>query len=250
MSTQTRQLTVTPGAVPQTIRLTSGYSSTVVFQDATGAPWPVLAMVLGAARSFAATQPRVEQEVLTEGQAASAESPGHAAAKAGALGQTRNVASNVVNIVPLTNHASSNLAVTLEGAPYPVVLHLLTESAAKDGRVADALVVLRLDRPGPNAREPELRPHGPNTVSAEMLQLVHGIAPKGAGKVRVAPRAPGIAVWEIGGRYYLRTPHALVWPAWSASAAGEDVRVYVIPKTPSIVVAADGRQQKFLLGQR
>ena len=39
MRTQTRQINITPGAVPQVIRLTAGYVSTIIFQDNTGAPW-------------------------------------------------------------------------------------------------------------------------------------------------------------------------------------------------------------------
>jgi intracellular multiplication protein IcmK len=250
MSTQTRRLDVTPGAVPQIIRLTAGYASTLVFQDATGAPWPVNSMVLGSVRSFSATQPKVEQQEITEAQAASTDSPGVAAARAAVSGQTHNTTSNVVSLVPLTNHASSNLVVTLEGAPYPVVLHLLTESSAKDGRVADALVVLRLDKAGPNAKRPELHPKGPNTVSDEMLGIVHGIPPSGARRIGTTPKVPGVAVWEAGGKRYLRTAHALVWPSWSASADGEDVRVYLMPKVPSMVLSIDGRQRKFLLESR
>ena len=95
-----------------------------------------------------ATQPKVEAE---DGEAQSGVRNRTGTARA-------NVASNVVSLVPLTNHASSNLMVTLEDAPYPVVLHLITESQARRGRVGDALVVFRLDRGGPNAKPAVLAP--------------------------------------------------------------------------------------------
>jgi intracellular multiplication protein IcmK len=250
MRTQTRQINVTPGAVPQVIRLTAGYSSTLVFQDSTGAPWPVLSMILGASKSFEASQPKVEQETITEAQADKADSVGQAKAAAQINGQSKNVQSNIINIVPLTNHASSNLVVTLEAAPYPIVLHLLTESTVKDGRVADALVVFRLDKSGPQANLPQLEPSNGTTatVTPEMLSFVHGIAPQGAVSVQVSPKIPGLTVWEYRGRYYMRTAYAAVWPAWTAAANGDDVRVYQIPKTPSVVVSVNGAHQKFVLG--
>lgn len=70
--------------------------------------------------------------------------------------------------------------VTLEDAPYPVVLHLITESQARRGRVGDALVVFRLDRGGPNAKPAVLAPPAPEAVSADLLEFVHGVPPDGA----------------------------------------------------------------------
>ena len=89
MRTGTRQISAVPGAVPQVIRLTAGYSSTVMFQDATGEPWPVLSIVLGNARAFQATQPKVEAE---DGEAQSGARNRTGTARA-------NVASNVVSLV-------------------------------------------------------------------------------------------------------------------------------------------------------
>jgi intracellular multiplication protein IcmK len=251
MRTQTRQIAVTPAAAPQVIMLTAGYSSTLVFQDSTGAPWPVLSTVLGSAGAFEVIQARVELEVITERQGG-AESAAQARAQAQAGGQPSNVTSNVINIVPRTNHASSNLVVTLENAPFPLILHLLTESQAKEHRISDALIVFRLDRHGPYAAMPQIEPASAaeTAVTAEMLGFVHGIAPQGAVAVKVTPSIPGLSVWEYRNRLYLRTAHAAVWPAWTAAANGDDVRVYLMPKTPSIVVSVNGVQQKLTLENR
>ena len=236
MRTGTRQISAVPGAVPQVIRLTAGYSSTVMFQDATGEPWPVLSIVL--ARAFQATQPKVEAE---DGETQSGARNRTGTARA-------NVASNVVSLVPLTNHASSNLMVTLEDAPYPVVLHLITESQARRGRVGDALVVFRLDRGGPNAKPAVLAPPAPEAVSADLLEFVHGVPPDGARPVRLEPEYPGTRAWLYRDRIYLRTGHHAVWPAWLSRAGCGGLTVYALPRAPFVVLSVGGERVKLMTG--
>ena len=243
MRTETRQLHVTPGAAPQVVRLTAGYSSTIVFQDMTGAAWPVMSMVLGSPSSFSASQPRVERDMLTREQAETSDSMSEARAKQG-LYQKENVTSNIINIVPLTARASSNLVVNLQDCPYPVVLHLLTDSPHKGSRSSDALVVFKLDKGGPNAEMPRLEPGSPETVTQELLGFVHGVPPRDAAMLTVEPGIPGVRIWKYQGRLYLRTSHNVVWPAWHALVGGDDMRVYVLPPTQSLVVSVDGRHQK------
>ncbi len=248
MRTETRQISAVPGIAPQTVRLTGGYASTVLFQDVTGAPWPVLSVVVGNPRAFSATQPRVTQETLYEDNttgddAHSARGSNRRNMEAG----TNNVASNVINVVPLTNLASTNLFVQLEGAPYPVVLHLLSESTALDSRIDDALVVFRMDKAGPNAKTPVLGPSIPGAVSEEILSFVHGVAPDGAKRVHFTPDVPGVQMWRHGGKLYLRTMHQAVWPAWTASASGDSLTVYAMPETPSVVVSVGGKRVKMAL---
>ena len=247
MRTETRKISAVPGAAPQVIRLTAGYSSTLIFQDASGEPWPVAALILGDAKAFQASQP---------GHPASAsQGPSQGAPRSTRDGQGQAQGAsyadhaNLVTLVPLTNHASSNLVVALEGAPYPVILHLLTESSAKQARVEDALVVFRLDTPGPRASQPAIGPAQPGPVTRELLNLVHGIPPEGATRLRLEPELWGTDCWEHGARRYLRTGHQPVWPAWSAQA-GQAVKVYVMPKTPGIVLSVNGRRVSLAVGGR
>lgn len=228
MKTATRQINATPGAVPQVIRLTHGYSSTLLFQDSTGAPWPILSTILGSPKSFQAVQPKVES--TEDGKNA------------------QNTHSNLINLVPLTSHASSNLVVTLEGAAYPVIIQLLTDSAVKTSRTTDALVVFRLNKLGPNANVPQVGPTTPVTVTPELLSFVHGIPPQGAVQMRTDPIFPNLRVWEFKGQYYLRTPYPAVWPAWTSIANGDDIRVYVMPKAPMLVLSINGVQEKLRIG--
>ncbi|MDR1856908.1 MAG: DotH/IcmK family type IV secretion protein [Desulfovibrio sp.] len=236
MATRTRQIRSDPGHRPEVVRLSGGYASTLVFQDATGAPWPVLSLILGSARAFSASQPGTERSAsaVNDGGTAPEEGGAH---------------SNIVTLVPLTNHASSNLTVMLDGAPYPVILHLKTESAARRDRTADALVVLRLDRPGPKAVQPRLVGRTPSPVTPPMLEVLHGRIPDGASRIPLSPEIPGVSCWEAGGVRYLRTVWPLVWPAWSATAQGEDVQVHVLPRTPTIVVSLDGEHKVLAAGR-
>lgn len=234
MRTESRTLHVTPGAAPQVVRLTAGYSSTIVFQDITGAPWPVLSMILGSPSAFSATQPRTEREVL----APNGKRPDEVAEG------TSNVTSNIVNIVPLQQRAFSNLVVNLENCPYPVILHLLTESPIQGKRNADGLVVFRLDKGGPKAIEPKIGPSLAESMTPELLGFVHGIPPQDAKMLSIEPTLPGLRAWLHNGRIYLRTVHSLVWPAWVGAAGSEDMRVYILPATSSAVLSVAGAQQK------
>ena len=235
MRNRTRVLEAGVRNKPTLVRLTRGYSSTLLFQDVTGAPWPVLSVILGDPGAFALTQPKVAQ----------AREAGKNADR-GVNTQGVNVHSHIVNIVPLTNHASSNLVLTLEGADYPIVLHLVTESVRSKGRTSDALTVFRIGRSGPNARTLPLGPEE-SGVSDELLAFVHGIAPAGAKRLGLQPADGGIEVWEYKGMLYVRSVFQAVWPAWTASAAMEGHTLYVMPRTPSLVVSKEGKRQSHLV---
>ncbi len=232
MRNRTRVLEAGVRNKPTLVRLTRGYSSTLLFQDVTGAPWPVLSVILGDPGAFALTQPKVGRE---------AENGNSKDGRA-----VENVHSHIVNIVPLTNHASSNLVLTLEGADYPIVLHLVTESVRSKGRTSDALTVFRIGRSGPNARTLPLGPEE-SGVSDELLAFVHGIAPVGATRLKLQPADAGIEVWEYRGMLYVRSVFQAVWPAWTASAAMEGHTLYVMPKTPSLVFSKEGRRRAYLV---
>ena len=173
---------------------------------------------------------------------------GSIAIMADALNNLSDASSNVVSLVPLTNHASSNLMVTLEDAPYPVVLHLITESQARRGRVGDALVAFRLDRGGPNAKPAVLAPPAPEAVSADLLEFVHGVPPDGARPVRLEPEYPGTRAWLYRDRIYLRTGHHAVWPAWLSRAGCGGLTVYALPRAPFVVLSVGGERVKLMTG--
>ena len=229
---------------PEVIRLTPGYSSTLLFQDMTGAPWPVLSAILGDPQAFSLSQPRVERTTRTLNSV-----QGDAGSSGNEAEETvENVHSHLVNLVPLANRAASNLVVTLEGADYPLVFHLVTESRRTHGRTNDALVVLRLAQKGPGAREAVLGP-APEFVGEELLGFAHGVPPRGARRLSVEPDDRGLKAWVWDGMVYVRSVHKAVWPAWTRSASMEGATVYVMPMTPSVVVSRNGKRETFRLKQ-
>lgn len=216
MRTETRVLTLQPGAAPHAVRVSKGYASTIIFTDATGAPWPVTAYIVGDPKAYNVVQP----EGLKPG--------------------------NLLSVLPLTNHGASNLTVTLENQTYPVVIHLLTESSANSRRVSDALVSFRVDQRGPNAQETIVGPSRAPTVNPTMMTFLDGVPPEGATPLNVSSDAddqgPNIAVWSYRGRYYLRSVSTMIWPAWIAMANGGDgIKVYEIPPAPSLLLSYGGQ---------
>ncbi len=228
MKTRVVSLPCTPQKSPHVVHLAAGYSSTIMLQDVTGAPWPVLTAILGNAEAF------------------SLSSPGRA--DAGDKADKQDVRhSHMVTVLPLKGHASSNLVLTLQDAAYPVLLHLVSLGARGKGRVSDALTIIRLEGRGPSARPAVLEPRL-ETASDELLSLVHGIVPENAKKIRAVPQVPGLSMWRCKDRLLLRSPYEAIWPAWFSRAGNDGMKAYAMPLTPSIVISVGGRAQSVRLG--
>ena len=242
MLTGTRTIPVTPGQAPQVIHLTFGYTSTLVFQDMTGRPWPILSVVVGNSAAFDCLQPKVTTQNLTK-------VPTEPNPNANTL-QNENVNGHILNIVPKTMRASSNLAITLEDSPYPIILHLLASSPNHNLRQSDALVVLRLAKAGPNAKLPNLGPALESQIVSDVtLNFIHALPPDGAKRIKTKPTLPNLKIWKYQDQLYLRTSHHLIWPAWIQVANGEDMRVYLLPKTRSIVISTHGTYTKLKIDE-
>lgn len=124
-------------------------------------------------------------------------------------------------------------------------MHLITDSPQKKLRQTDALLTFRLDQPGPNATLPTLSPNLPfATVAEEILGFIHAVPPKGAIPLKIKPSLPSLKLWKYGGKICLRTTHSLIWPAWTQVVEGEDVHLYVLPLTQSLVVSFNGHYTK------
>ncbi|MBQ7608891.1 MAG: hypothetical protein IJU76_13130 [Desulfovibrionaceae bacterium] len=214
MRTQTRSVPIPP-TTHYALRLTEGYSSTVLFQDQLGNPWPVAHTVVGNPGAFS----------LINGPEKEGETHSH-----------------MLNLVPLKERASSNLAVSLVHCPYPILLHLTTTSPLDEKREADALLILRINGRGPLSPQKPAEKE-PESLSDTVLGFLHGIADAEAKTRVLTPEQPETTLWELNDTLYLRTPHPLVWPAWKEVARGEGIHVYVLPKTRSIVLSVNGKSR-------
>lgn len=218
MITESRVLQMQPGTPPHVVRTSPGYASSLIFADSTGAPWPITSAVIGNPAAFNVIRPEV--------------APG-----------------NYVSVVPLTDYTPSSLTLTLAGAATPIVISLVTESSNGAHRVSDALISFRIDHKGPNAKEPIVKPLQ-GTVSNDMLSFLDGIPPNGAVKLKYDAKQDILltSIWDYNGRFYLRTPATVLWPAWVAMVEGvDDMRLYELPTVPSLLLSVNGQSLEVVL---
>ena len=131
---------LSPGATPPVVRLSSGFVTSLVFLDSTGAPWPINAIDMGNPKSF-----NVEW----------------------------NKKGNTLLVQALDHYQSGNLAVMLKGLDTPVMLTLLPGQNAVDYRVD-----LRVPGIGPEANP--VLDGLPATQSPQLLTVLNGIPPNGS----------------------------------------------------------------------
>lgn len=206
-------LSLDAGEPAPVVAIQMGYTTGVVFIDATGEPWPVSALLVEEAFGPA------------EGEAG-----GHA-----------------VYITPSKRFLHGNAIVELAGLSTPVVL----EFAAGKG-VVDSRILVRVPRAGPNAdpivieRTDEFGPSDP-TISA----FLHGLAPDEARPVAIRGGNRRDRAWRLDDSIYLRTTKMLLAPqaqAFERGANGDTV--YRLANTPYAVVSHEGARMRLEFGGR
>lgn len=131
---------LSPGATPPVIRLRSGFITSLVFVDSTGAPWPIQAYDLGDPNSF-----NIQWDKK----------------------------SNTLLVQSLTQYRTGNLAVLLSGLNTPVMISLMPGQTAVDYRVD-----LRIPGIGPNANP--VVDGLPESASPQLLSFLDGIPLQGS----------------------------------------------------------------------
>lgn len=131
---------LSPGATPPVIRLGSGFVTSVVFVDSTGAPWPIQAYSNGNPSAY-----NIQWDQK----------------------------GNILLIQAITAYRTGNLAVILKGLNTPVMIELTAGQSAMDMRVD-----MRMPGLGPNA-QPAYETL-PGTGSPYLLSLLDGIPPTNA----------------------------------------------------------------------
>ncbi|MBA2654552.1 MAG: type IV secretion protein IcmK [Gammaproteobacteria bacterium] len=196
------------GATPPIIRLTAGFVSSLVFLDASGAPWPIDSYDLGDPRSYNIQWDRK---------------------------------SNMLLVQAITEYKSGNLAVMLRGFGTPVMLTLLPGQRAVDYRVD-----LRIPSLGPNAAPssmPEVLPGASNPI---LLDVLNGIPPVGSRALQIPGR--DCSVWLLAGKIYLRTRLTVLSPAWISTLSSADgMHAYEMLPTPVILASENGKMVKLTI---
>ena len=206
-------LSLDAGEPAPVVAIQMGYTTGVVFIDATGEPWPVSALLVEEAFG------------PTEGDAG-----GH-----------------IVYVTPSKRFLHGNAVVELAELSTPLVL----EFASGKG-VVDSRLIVRIPRAGPNAdpivieRTEEFGPSDP-TVSV----FLHGLAPADASSVEIRGGNRRDRAWRLDGSIYLRTAKTLLAPraqAFERGANGDTV--YRLADTPYAVVSRDGTRVRLEFGGR
>lgn len=217
-----------PGAVPERVVVAPRNTTTLTFSDMTGQPWPIQFYVTANPEQFDVKAPGCDE-----------------------TGNCK-VGSNMVMITPLISHAQGNLVVTLRDQPVPVTVDLRVGSRSgadfKAG-VADARVDMRLPGLGPNAVSPIVEAsdlHQPDDKT--MLAFLDGVPPREAQSLRVGGLSD-VQAWRLGDRVYVRTPYAMLSPAWMDHVRGvSGMLVYAIPETPVVLLSTHGSVTTVSLG--
>lgn len=192
---------LSPGSTPPVIRLASGYVSSVVFVDQTGAPWPLQGYDVGDPSSF-------------------------------------NIAWDKGNILMIQGskpYATGNMAVKLIGLPTPVMLTLVN-----DQKVVDYRIDLRVQGLGPNARPALGGDSIPAEANAFLLNLLQGVPPVGSQALTITGGQAQAWLYGgkllLRTPYTVLSPG---WSATMSSADG--TKVYEMARNPLILVADNGR---------
>ena len=193
---------LSPGTTPPVVRLSQGFVSSLVFLDATGAPWPISAYDLGDPTAFNIVWDKTSNTLMIQ-------------------------ASKLYNY--------GNLAVRLEGLNTPVMLTLIPGQ-----KVVDYRVDMRVQGYGPNAQVANLTENLPISANKLLLHILDGIAPNGSTRLTVS--GGDAKAWLFKNKMYLRTNLTILSPAWLATMTSADgMHAYEMQKSPVILVAWHGK---------
>ncbi len=205
-----KDISLDPGAVPPTIKLSPGHVTTVAVLDLTGQPWPIQDVSWGG--DFEVQSPK-------EG-------------------------SHVLRISPMGAVSMGNLSVMLLGLKTPVTFTLDTQQDVVQYRF-DA----RIPEYGPNALPPMIDP-GVTTVAGDtsMIQVLEGALPSGATKMDVSGVDGRTTVYRLDQQVYLRTPLTLLSPGWDSSVKSADgMTVYAIGNSPVLLLSDRGKMVRAMI---
>lgn len=199
---------LSPGATPSIIRLSSGYITSLVFLDATGAPWPITSVDLGDPKSY---NLQWDQKSVT----------------------------STLLVQAITQYKAANIAVMLKGLKTPVMLTLLPGQQAVDYRVD-----LRVSGIGPNSTQTQSSL--PSTESPKLLDVLNGIPPSGAQVLKIyGGDAKG---WLVGNNLFLRTRLTVLSPGWiSKMSSADGTNAYELNKTSLVLASSQGKTVKLTI---
>lgn len=211
-----RNISLEPGATPQTIKLSYGHVTTLSLLDMTGEPFPI--EDISWAGEFEVTE-------TSSGEG------GH-----------------IVRITPQSEYATGNMSIRLLTLQTPVIIMLNTNRDIVHYRF-DAVIPAY----GPYAKAPLIDTNGISTVAGSTLlsSILQGIPPETGERLAVSGTDGRTTAYKLGGKTYLRTPLTLLSPSWSSSVSSADgMHVYVVEDSPVLLLSDKGRMARVRLSER
>jgi len=211
-------LDLSPGGALPIVRTMPGEVSTLLFVDATGAPWPL------------AAPPRVSDNRSFDPE------------------WLKGTATVVISA--LSAYEDGNLVVMLQGFATPIVIKLVSgePDAKTKSRTVDYRLDLRVPGRGPNAQAPLLGPDKIALYDTTMQQFLDGLPPKDAKPLAPRGEVPApTQVWQFDGALYIRTTRDIQTAFDQTIASGDGTRVYRLPPTPYVTLSDLGRSVTFQL---
>ncbi|MBT4885205.1 MAG: type IV secretion protein IcmK [Legionellales bacterium] len=201
---------ISPGASPPVVRLSSGFVSSLVFLDSSGAPWPIKAYDLGDPKSFNIQWSQSGGEDSID---------------------------NTLMIQAITMYKVANLAVVLKGLNTPIMLTLVPGQEVVDYRVD-----IRAPGLGPKAR-PTYNMM-PASASSVLIDILNGIAPEKAKQLTV--KGSNASAWLVDKTMYVRTDMTVVSPSWISTMSGSEggVNAYELPQSSVVLALKNGKVNK------
>ena len=210
---------LSPGASLPVLRTMPGETSTLVFLDSTGGPWPL------------AAPPRIANENLFSAEWLQD--------------------SSVVVVSAKTFYEQGNLAVFLKGLTTPVIVKLVSgepRSHAKT-RAVDYRLDLRVPGRGPNALAPVVTQGQIALYDSTMQAFLDGIPPEKAKVIQIlGSNAQRTQAWQLEGALYLRTPLEMETAFDQTIGAADGTRVYKLSPTPFVMLSELGHPLQLQLG--
>lgn len=182
------------GGVTPEVWVSAGYSSTIAFFDASGAPWEIEGVTVGNPKAYSVPPPK------------------------GDLHQ------HWLDVTPLVKYRPGNLSVKLKG---------LAKTLAFDLRQGSSTIHnpfnVRVPGFGPAAKASLIENvRAMETPDAMMMTLLQGTPPSNAQRLTVKNADTRTSAYEVDGFVYVRSPMQLLSPGWKGQLGMGDITVYQI----------------------
>ena len=204
-----------PGVKPASVKVSYGHVSTISFLDNTGAQWPIEDIAWAG-----------DFEII---ESAPSEIP------------------NFIRVTPQSEYARGNMSIKLIDLQTPVILILETSRDIVHYRF-DAVI----GEKGPFGKASiidtgiTIQAGGP-----DMTGFLEGVIPTGAERLNVNGADSRTSAFNYSGYTVLRTPFALLSPAWEASVSSADgTHVYAFQETPVVLLSERGKTLRVRISSR